>query len=306
VKQRLLQADALPLVLLAAVGHPDPAVRARVNTRLTTPLPGLEHWHTDEAVRDFLLRQHGTPLEPFVLDSLSLEIAVHLFRLVFIRKSPERTLRISSCGTFDDSRGLVVNGRLRTLYLERFAYGRRRLRRPPSCHFVAGMVSERLARFGRREPLVRAKCQAGTGYRLRLEGELPWPDDAALQARLDGTLDDLGRQGFRLEMKKGVLHFRPESPEALIRFSALLARGERLVFRGTAPTASGRVVVPLRPFEADAAELPAVAGYGSAEGWLGGAAAPLPELDEGDRHAIARWGYAPESWLDGPLLEALL
>jgi hypothetical protein len=291
-------------VLLAAVGHPTPAVRARVNARLSTRSLGLEPWHSDATVRDFLLRQRGTPLEPFVLDYLSQEIAVHLFRLLFTRKDPERTLRISSCGGFDVTCGLVVNSRLRTAYLERFAYGRWRLRRKPACHFIAGMVAERLARFGRREPLVRATCQAGSGYRLRLEGELPWPDATALQAMVEGTLDDLGRQGFRLEMKKGALHFRPETPEATIRFSALLARGQRLLFRGHA--ARGRVVVPLRAFDEDTVELPAVAGYGNAESWLGGVTATLPEPDEADRHAIARWAYAPESWLDGRLLEALL
>jgi hypothetical protein len=293
-------------VLLASVGHPDPAVRGRVTACLNAPLPDLDPWHPDAVVRDFLLRQTGTPLEPFVLDHLALEVAVRVFQLVYRRKARDRTLRIAGCGTFDATGGLLVTGRLRAVCLERFAYGRRRPRRVATGFVAAGMVAERLARFGRGEPPVRARCRADKGYQLRVEGELPWADNARLQAGVDGTLDDLGRQGFKAETKKGVLHFRPESPEAVIRFSALLARGDRLVFRGESPAGSGRVVVPLRPFDEDAADLPAVAGYGNAEPWLGGVTAPLPEPDEADKLAVARWAYAPESWLDGRILEALL
>src|SRR5262245_49091089 len=87
ITAKRLEPDVLPLVLLAAVAHPDAAVRRGLLSRLDDCIDDRRPLHTEADVRALLARQHGTPLEPFVLDPLAREIAVRVLRLVFSRRT---------------------------------------------------------------------------------------------------------------------------------------------------------------------------------------------------------------------------
>jgi hypothetical protein len=152
---------------------------------------------------------------------------------------------------------------------------------------------------------VRTMCQTDDGFRLRLTGALPWPGPAErMEASLLATGQRLDRDPFRFRFHRHGMYFGPATPEAMIRFAAFLPRGERLVLRQTGHP--GRVIVTLRDFDEDAADMHTVVSYGNAEAWLRGAPAPALELDAEDRFAIARWAYPPDSWLTDRMLSRLL
>jgi hypothetical protein len=239
-----VDAGTLPLVLLAAVGHPDRGVRGRVADRLDAAIVAAGPLHAEEKVRRFLARQAGTDRSPVYLNSAALEVAVRLVRLFFARltrKPQKKRVRIVGWEGPGDEVGLIIDHRLRAGAPDAQPVGRRRPARAADCRLVVGVVASLLEQLGRREPHVRATCSAGRGFRLCVEGVLPWSagpiDLGALPA---GSPEDLKEQGFRVEFKPGVVRFVPETPEAIIRFSGMLCRGEGIVFRCTREAAPGR------------------------------------------------------------------
>jgi hypothetical protein len=335
-----LQADnSLALVFLTSAAHPDPELRRRVASQLDVQVAAAEPLHDPEEVRRFLLRQPGTPLEPFTLDPPALELAVRLVRLTFSRRESTpalglRCVRLVSSQTRGDGGGLLVRVRrrpggsgwqLQGSYLERLAYGKRRQRGGSldPFHLVAAAVAPRWQQLQEQRRQVRVTCRARKGYRLTISGDLPWTGglaDVARGLQYHSTLGGgrrLEAAGLTVEAKGKDVIIHTTTPESIIQFSASLARGEVLTLRcGSAPPTRlpqrgasgqpGRMVVALRDFDGGRADFAAAAGYSEPEGWL--SAPPLPDLDLGveDRLAIARWLYLPDAWADEALLRRLL
>lgn len=349
---QLLDADTLPLVLLAAVGHPDSVFRDRLCERLDAVIEAGRPLHSAAEVREFLIDQPGSPHEPLYLEPLALDLCVRIVRLLFshrTRKLGRITLRTISCEVLDDDGGLVINHQLKPICFERFISSKapqparrkhktrgldahdRMLRKAGrryrkmlgrSSVFVAGGVTSRLRQFDTSDQLLQAKCRVEDGFHLTLTGDLPWPasdlidnTDALGSRRFGPTVrladgSTLGKHrgfaslGLAVEFRLGELHLRTTTPEAVLRFSACLTRGERLVLQDAGPS-PGRVVVLLRDFEGDSARLPAVVTYAGAETWLRGLPGiPLP-LNEEERLLIAGWAYPPLPWLTNDLLETV-
>jgi hypothetical protein len=341
-------------VLLAALGHPDRALRDRLRCRLDAAIEAGQPLHSEDRIRDFLTTQPGTPLTPFYLDPLALEVGVRVTRLLFsrqTRKHARRTLRLTSCEGLDDECGLVLNHHLKSLYLERFVYSRKKRSSPrrrrhgaerPEYHgllvhracrrfdrllqhstvLVSGGATPRLQQFGTYRR-IDAECRAEDGFCLTLRGDLPWaaadllteaglnPRSLGPKVRLaDGSTlgahRGLAALGLALEAQPGELRLRTTIPESVLRFSACLARGERLVLRDAIGRAPGRVVVLLRDFDGASARLPAAVSYAGAETWLRGLPPFSLPVDDDERLAIARWAYPPEVWLTNETLEKLL
>src|SRR5262249_49308302 len=109
--------------------------------------------------------------------------------------------------------------------------------------------------------------------------------------------------GLVAEYQPGQVRIRTTTAESIIQFTACLARGDRLILRDG--TRTGRVVVTLRDFDGDSADLPALASYTAAETWLRGLPSLRLDLTDEEREAIARWLYPPEAWLTDALLGRL-
>jgi hypothetical protein len=312
VPASILNADALPLVLLAAVTHPDVATRKRLADRLDTAIEQRRPLYTTERLRRFLRAQHGTRQEPFRLDRLAQKIAVRLLRIVFARGTPrfvKHWVRISSPDSVDDDSGLVVNHDLKSLYFERRPRGPR-LKPFVGCHLLSGMIAPHLRL--RQRALVRAICRAtDCGFSLRVFDDLSWSPSAPVGGSLLGSGRPLASLGLTLEPMEDGLLVRTITPEGIIQFSACLARGVWLVLSGEplgsrSPPIRERVLVGLRDFEGDEAEMPVLVICSDSEPWLRGAPKLPLELPLEDREAIARWLYPPESWLTADLLGQLL
>jgi hypothetical protein len=342
VIEQQLNADTLPLVLLAALGHPDSALRNRLLQRLDLAIEARQPLHSEQRARIFLTSQPGSDFEPFYLDRMALEAGVRVIRLLFTRKTrrvSKRMLRIVSCAALDERGGLVVNQDLKSLYLEhslprpKNCESQRRQRRmeQPEYHgclvhkarrrfqkglhhsavLVSGGISQRLGQLWMGRRAIQAECQVEGGFRLQLRGDLPWPLEPRTCQRLDagstlGTHQGLTALGLAAKTEPEELSLHTTSPEAVIRFSACLARGERLVLRDSRDGSAGRIVILLHDFDGERTRFPAVVGYSGAETWL----RSLPEIalpvTDDERLAIARWAYPPDVWLTNELLEKLV
>jgi hypothetical protein len=290
--------DALALVLLAAVGHPERAFRRRLTRWLDAAITEDRPYHTEQQIRSFLRRPLATSLGPLVLEPPAREIAVRLLRLVFARDNPRfasRWLRLVRTGLRDDAGGVMISRHLQTMQMESFLRCERRKDLRGTCSFAAGMIGPRLRQLQEPDTSVRATCRAVPGFSLRLTGRLPWKHTVALCARStlgpDKRLDHLG---VRCETGGDGVSLRAATPEATIAFSAALLRGDRLLLRG--PGLVEKVVVTLRDFEGGEAELPATVHRAGPETWLARVPGLFGRLDEQDAVEVARWLYPPESW----------
>jgi hypothetical protein len=232
-------------------------------------------------------------------------------RLVFARRTPKMSKRWVCLAAYEaagDDGGLFINHQLRPVYFERRRDAGPRFESRLGCRFLAGKVAPRLEQIQRHKRTLWATCRARGGFRLVVRGELPWTrSPSAPVAAVLGRgkrLTPYVSLGMTLRVSSDRIDLEATTPEAIISFSALLARGARLVLRDDFMFPSGQVIVGLRDFDDAEIELPAIVSYPGGEDWLWGMPpVPLP-LDEEGCIAIARWLYPPDSWLDD-ILEGL-
>src|SRR5262249_2825153 len=187
----------------------------------------------------------------------------------------------------------------------RQVYGRR-LEPRTGCHLIAGRVAPRVRQLQEARAPVRATCRAADGFCPRLARELPWSHPFNVPGHVLAPGKPPPSLGPAPALRPASLALRTTTPESVIQLSACLARSERLVFRGGAGQATGRVIVSLRDFDAGQTEFPVLVSYSGAETWLRGAPELPLALPPEDRLAVARWLYPPGSWLDEELLGRLL
>jgi hypothetical protein len=238
------------------------------------------------------------------------EVAVRLLRLFFTEASPTsccNEIRILCEREPLKDDGLLVDSELNT---RPFRQSGSRRRKPPAYghgEFCAGMASLWLDRVRNPDVRLRATCRVSDDVYLEVTGELPWkPREDILACSQLGEHGRLDQLGFVAEHDYSLLRLKPTTPEAMIRFSASLARSERLVLRSRDSSTSGRVIVRLRDFEGKDASMPAIRTYANAEVWLRGVPSPSVILDLPTREAIVKWICLPESWPDWALVEGLV
>ncbi|HYT88894.1 MAG TPA: hypothetical protein VEL76_09310 [Gemmataceae bacterium] len=301
----ILAPDAFRLVLLASVAFPEAAIRHRLVSELDACIDEHRPLHSEAWVRAFLCDWLGEAGPAFYLEPAAREVAVRLLRLAFTRTTPKLARRwlYMRCCEGDDEGVLAVSHRLKPLFLPRT--GKPRRSRRDDIEFVAGAVSSRLRQFQEPEKLLRAVCRTDRdGFTVQVRGKLPWTAAADLHRASTLGKARLDADSFHLAQNFDTLSVQPRTPEAMIRFSAALAREERLVL--LADEHGGRIIVPLREFDEEEVRLPAVVSYVGAETWLRGGPQLRMTVSEDDRLAIALWAYLPESWADNDLLERLL
>lgn len=306
--------DDFPLVLAAAYHHPDPALREGLRARIDALIEACRPRYDAATVGAALRDQRGTVLEPFDLDETDLAIAVAIGRLGFSDRIGLTRLRVVSRETLGTAGGFVLTDNLRGYYVERYALGRHR-HEPSTGWFVAPAVIPRAARgtsdIGRgRATLILDAA----GLRLRV----PWPgDDASLPAlaravQLHSAVVGSGQTfialGLRVDGVPGGLEVRAGSPEAIMRLTALCARGAVLAL-DSAPRLPERprAFVRLAEPEERPVALPTVATVTATApyAWVNAAPPPRIETTRAERLAIARWTSPHDSWV-GDLFEELL
>jgi hypothetical protein len=324
--------ETLPLLFLAASACPEEQLRKQIAWRLDDAIIEGNPLHSDAEVRNFFAH-HTSRASPFRLDDAVVEMAVRLVRLSFSERTnsyPFRAdgisgkcrpqwVRILGASTFDPSRELVVTSDLEALDLKRFSPELRRQHStgqplPHASHLMVRAIGSRLEKLRVPGPSVWASCQAKDGFRLMIDGELPWrpcsgPErlaDSLQWASCTGTGATLEALGVTVTCTPENVILQTTNPESIIRFAAALARGESITLqRQITPGPEGRVILLLRDFEGDIAEMPCLASYQPVEDWLHAPAIPPIELSREEKAAIARWLYPPDCWLNTELVEDL-
>jgi hypothetical protein len=297
--------DILGKTLLAAAAHPDRTLRERLAERLDQAIESGQPLHCEREVRSLfhrLHRRHRPFLRPCVC-----EIAVRVVRLVFSKRNPGSEhcwLRITWTHNADRDKGYLINHDLRLLPAHRLTT-RRRQKQYHGGHFQGEMVFSRLEQLRHPDRFIQAGCIASDGYHLVVKGRLPWKEGiiALPFSALGGTMQ-LDQLGFTVEQNDHALTLHATTPEAIIGFSAALARGDTLVLRGGRLKRTGVIVLQLRDFDGEQVALPARACYTGEELWLHGVLPPHLEVDDADGKAILEWMYPMDNWIAGKAGEA--
>jgi hypothetical protein len=275
--------DFLPLALLTASAHPDEATRGRVAELVDAFLLRRRPLQAEGEVRGFLAARAGRDLDPAYREPPLLDLAVRVVRLVFARGTPEHwkcTLHLGRCSDDGDAPDLVLGPQLAPVSPDNFP--RRLVVTVGGDVLVPWLRSVQVP-----EGVVEVRCSVSEGVVFRVRGTLPWPAYAAdVRVALAHPAGLHSLPGVRVERRGRGLRLAAVIPEDVIRLSAALARGGRLVLRSERYPHRGRVVVGLRPLEGEWGELPAAVACPLPAAWLGNHAClrvkltttPLPEL----------------------------
>jgi hypothetical protein len=305
IKPTLIADEGLPLAMLAAVAHPEPALRRCVADRIETAIESRSPWYSKADVGEWLARHIGPLQPPFALGTEALQAAAWLIRLVFADATPanaDHQVQIVISSLLGRSTGIIV-GRQRGNLTCSF-YDRNHPPEPTTFQLFADKVVPRLL-GPKTVRLVKAVCQADEGFRVIVTGRFPWKrpttlDNLAYRSSLNGR--SLPSVGMKLLQFKRRLEICTNTPEAVILFAACLATAGGLVLRSDSQgQRERRILIGLRDFSGDSAEMPVVAGSQVRESWLIAPEVPSLELSGEERWAIIRWLYAPDFWIDESL-----
>jgi hypothetical protein len=295
-------------VLLAALAHPDHDLRNSLLRRLDALIESRRPLHSRARA---LLALSCLPARNRValrLDPLCVELALRVLRLVFAKATPRRSrrwLHIEDPDSEDAPSGVYLNAALDALEV---TPGPRRRHRKGwlGCRLDPASALAQCSRFGSPPAFARAVCRARDGFSLAVQSGVSWADGPSVlrQSRLVGG-KGLEVLGLTAETVLSGLVLSTTTPESIIQFSACLARETVLCLSSGQTGPCAVVFVALRDFDGDEGEMPAVVGYRGIEGWVAGLPALPLELSVAERVALARWGYAPESWLTAEVLGAL-
>jgi hypothetical protein len=242
------------------------------------------------------------------------ELAVLAARVAFSNDFPGTppALMISP-GDGSAETGYVLKRNLEVVSLERGTPTRRRRRRrmaeyAQAARFMPELAQTRLERFRRGETSVRAACRVTDSLQIELTDDTPWARGIDLMWAGPRMQPILPQQfGFDQKWIGHTLSLRPSTPEATLRFTAWLANGQSLVLQhGYKSNRDARkLVVRLRDFDGDRAEMRVIAGTAHAEPWLVQFPTLSMRFGVDDRLAIARWAYPLNTWMTDDFVEKL-
>lgn len=330
-------AGAVPLLTLAAYGHPEVDVRRQA-------LGALMRWYGESAPRytrrelaAVLTAEEGTELEPFSLSRRDRLVAGFFLGAAFSDREGHTRFRVVSRSSLSPLGGLVVTRRLGSFYVERRPGGRQ------------VKVSERVGFFaprqlpleGGRLVLPRPRTVAvidGRALSLRVEGLAPGFLDGGPGA--GSGKQDTGGSGvdggsgsevwerlrrhsrilggdaqipwgmIRVDWDAGghTLTLRTTRSEAMVRLSALMARGSVMALAAGPEGEAPRFLVGLEPLRTERTELRCVRTFPDdvTPAWMRFPTTSPPEVKPKLRMALARWVGVLHTWIDDERPEELL
>lgn len=320
-----VDSSSLPLILFAAVQHPDPDLKKKLRTRLSKWILHFEPQHDAGEILRALDRCKGTPIEPFSLDDDDRYLAVFLTRLAFSSKLDIAGVRIVSHETIGARGGCLLNRELKYKYLERFVPARSP--EPPATAWWLAPSEipspDLLARSAFVDlQTVYSVTEAGISVLFEpldydlLRWKLTLPIDHKKltpyeQSQLPNLKRDLERfaligtksaigLGLRVLQESDKVVVSTGQAENIMRLVAHLV--DRPVLRLDPGSAyPGRIVLAVRlePAEESMALNPTPMVTGGYVGeWIGGKMPAGPALGSNEILSITQWAIAHESWAD--------
>ena len=309
--------DEVPLVLWAAVRHPDGSIRSHLRQGIARWIATAVPRYSREQVSSFLRSQQGTAIEPFVLDEQDLELAEILVQFAFSELGEQTRFRVVSRETLGTEGGVMLTNNLRAYYVERYAHGFR-TKTPAEFGFIAPAEMPELGDLPERTQPATAVCQLeDTGLSITVSG-VDWAGETGLSKRDLASLfqkhsrvfaanipfSDLG---LRVAVEGDIVRIRTGSPESLLRASAHMMQGSALVLTPEEAGPRTRAFIRLLPPGGDTMVLPVAVTCTSRSmpEWMRLPGAGGIPLTREDRLAIARWFRPHDGWMDKQFLEKL-
>lgn len=312
------ESSSLPLVLLAAVRHPDECIREKLRSRLAEWAQEFEPRHDPDLVLQILDECKGTAIEPFVLHDDDRYLATFLVRLAFSRKVDASHIQIVSRETVGAAGGCLLDKRLKYRYLERFAPSRSK--NPPEGTWLFVPAEEPTATD------LRVECEARyvvtqSGLAVSFQrcdlNRLRWiAADKVTSSQnprrqplgLDRSLDRFSRLGsvtmsslgLSVAVDGGKVVISTGSAETLLRFAAHLV--DRPVLRmNPGPEFPGRAILSVRlepSGESIRLQPKTLLTSDYVSDWLRGSFPGAPKLLPEEIRSISDWATPHESWAD--------
>jgi hypothetical protein len=294
----------LGLALATGFYNPDPAVRQDFRTVLDRWLDSLHDTPDPATVRQSILSEGGTVIEPFLLDEADVDCAVFLVRAAFSAEIGETRVRIVSRDTIGRDGGLVFTPSLATYHVAR--YPNNECRGQPKGGWVFAPTAIPLAASlgpGVTTALLRTE-EEGFRITVRLPECKSAPAEFARRlqvgSRIRGLKESFDRLGLRVECRKGEVHVLSGNPESMIRCMAHMADGSSMLLDGGSESPQiPRVLIRLEPPGGKAVPLNAIIGCTEEYiSWFSGEMPVSLPLGEAHRDAIARWLRPSNDWME--------
>ena len=310
--------DEIPLILCAAVHHPDSSVRGRIRNAVAEWLSRAGPRFSRERISSFLRSRRGTPLEPFELNEQDLELAEILTQYAFSNIGGQTRFRVVSRETIGTDGGVMLTDNLHGYYIERYVHGFR-TKTPTDFGFVAPAEMPGSEDFQKHRLALGAVCRLEeTGLSITLSGVnwsaetqlAMWDVTSRLQrnSHVSALTIPFTQLGLRVEIESDAVRIRTGGPEALLRMSAHMMQRSTLVLSSEQAGPRTRAFIRLEPPGEDVLVLPVAVTCTSRSmpEWMRlPDAAPIPLTLE-DRLAIARWFRPHDNWMDTNFLEELV
>lgn len=291
------------LALAAGFYHPDPEVRRDFRSVLDHWLDSLHGLPDPGKVRQLILSEKGTEIEPFHLDEADVDCAVFLIRAALSKEVGQTRVRLVSRDTIGRDGGLVFTPSLATYCVTR--YPNNECRGQPKGGWVFAPSEIPLAAAigpGVTKALLRTEKE---GFRItvRLPECTSHPADFArrlqLGSRIQGIKQPFDRIGLRVECRRGEVHVLSGNPESMIRCMAHMADRSSMVLDGGSQSPQiPRVLIRLELPGDKAVPLLAVIGCTDEYlSWFSGEMPLILPLRETHQHAIARWLRPSTDWM---------
>lgn len=319
------------------------ALRELPSTQYPNLLSRLEDWvqalepqYSEQDVRQALSGISGTMLEPFCLDTPSLDAAVLLLRVAFSKTCMVTRARLVSQETIGIGGGAVFTSNLKSFYAERYALGANRSHTKSRWFFAPAVMQDILGQSGDAAKNRRATISLQeTGIQIAVQWFRGDSDEGGVQRRRfgwkDGKLQSydvdgsppslqqqlqtnstvlksgttLERAGLKLRFSRDNLLIEPGSAEASIRLMALCAQEAVLALDpGEGMSGQRRTMVRLRlPVAGEILPLPTLATISSqvCRQWLVAdlpPGIPGPGLTIEEKKALAACFPVPEHWYE--------
>jgi len=303
--ERLSDPDANPLILTSAFYHPDKTLRRVLKQRATDWVDRLEPQFTENDIRDLILGEEGTVLEPFELKTSDIGLAVILARAAFSKKSDVQRCRIVSRETIGRKGGLVITRNLKSYYPERYRYGKYRRNPQAGFNFLPAFLP------GTDERHLFQMTKAAATLHVNDHGfviRVPWPHtwreggelarDLQVHSRLSNATESFDQLGLRVETEPGLVVVQTGSPEAQIKLMAHMTNGETMVLAKDAEGKESISIVLDMPVD-DKLHLKSLfTTTGVALDWLKCPCAEGIKIEKNEMVGIASWLPPHYSWVD--------
>ena len=301
----------LPLVLLAAKGHPDCKFREHLWVVLNSWLDSQSPRLSRDLVENLLNGEKGTFIEPFMLNSEDMRIAVFLVMLALSNGSHATRFRICSADTVGSSGGLVITQSGASFYSERHVFGKNHLINSNMLFFAPEVSVAGPCQSQNKERIFASMRSDENGLYVDLPAEalqrIGWmstKSEHQLKSLVATLLKNsvigpkllpLNALNVDILANNDGLCIAVTKPESLIRFSGYIVQGDFIQIKANNDF---EIAVELPKTAEGPAPITIVAGDTFATDWMNVEGLAVPMLEPADIAEISDWAFNHVHWLN--------